>query len=76
MVVDGIEKVANRITKGLIMSALIVGSTLMMRIDTHWRLFGYPGFAMLCFVLAAAGALLLIYNMHSQDRRNRKNRPR
>jgi predicted unusual protein kinase regulating ubiquinone biosynthesis (AarF/ABC1/UbiB family) len=76
MVVDGIEKVANRITKGLIMSALIVGSTLMMRIDTHWRMFGYPGFAMLCFILAAAGALLLIYNMHSQDRRNRKNRSR
>jgi ubiquinone biosynthesis protein len=76
MVVDGIEKVANRITKGLLMASLIIGSTLMMRIDTRWRMFGYPGFAMLWFLLAAAGALLLIYSIHSEDRKSRKNRPK
>ncbi len=76
MVVDGIEKVANRITNGLLLAALIIGAALMMRIDTHWRLFGYPGFAMLIFVLALAGSVILIYNIHAQDRKNRKNRPR
>jgi hypothetical protein len=28
---------------------LIVGAALLMRVDTPFRLFGYPGFAILCF---------------------------
>jgi ubiquinone biosynthesis protein len=76
MVVEGIEKVANRITNGLLLAALIIGAALMMRIDTSWHLFGYPGFAMLCFLAAGIGALYLIYNIAAQDRRSRKNRPR
>ena len=75
MVVDGIEKVANRITNGLLLAALIIGAALMMRIDTRWRLFGYPGFAMLCFLAAALGAVVLLYNIAVQDRKSRKHRP-
>jgi len=75
MVVDGIEKVANRVTKGILLGALIIGAALITRIDTHWRLFGYPGFAMLCFLGAAIGALVLLYNIYSEDRRSRKSRP-
>jgi len=71
-VVDGIEKVANRITHGLLLAALIVGGALMMRVDTSWRIFGYPGFAMLCFLAAATGALILVFNMSAQDRKRRK----
>jgi predicted unusual protein kinase regulating ubiquinone biosynthesis (AarF/ABC1/UbiB family) len=76
IVVDGIEKVANRITNGILLAALIIGAALMMRIETRWTLFGYPGFAMLCFLGAAIGALFLLYNIYSQDRKGRKNRPR
>ena len=47
MVVDGIEKVANRVTKGILLASVIIGAALMMRRDTQWNLFGYPGFAML-----------------------------
>jgi ubiquinone biosynthesis protein len=75
MVVDGIEKVANRVTKGILLAALIIGAALMMRIDTHWTLFGYPGFAMLCFLAAGVGALALLYNIYAEDRASRKNRP-
>jgi predicted unusual protein kinase regulating ubiquinone biosynthesis (AarF/ABC1/UbiB family) len=75
MVVDGIEKVANRITNGLLLAALIIGAALMMRIDTRWHLFGYPGFAMLCFLAAALGAVVLLYNIAVQDRKSRKHRP-
>jgi ubiquinone biosynthesis protein len=35
-------KIANRITSGVILAALIVGATLMMGIQTSWTLFGYP----------------------------------
>ncbi len=74
MVVEGIEKVANRITNGLLLAALIVGAALMMRIDTRWRLFGYPGLAIVCFIMSAIGAVVLLYNISVQDHRSKKSR--
>jgi ubiquinone biosynthesis protein len=74
MVVEGIEKVANRITNGLLIASIIIGASLLMRIDTSWHLFGYPGFAMLFFLFGAFSALILIYNIASQDRKSRKRR--
>jgi hypothetical protein len=73
IVVEGIEKVANRITHGLLLTALIIAGALMTRVDTRWKLFGYPGFAMLCFLGAAGGACLLVFNMTTQDRKRRRN---
>ncbi len=76
MVVDGIEKVANRITKGLLLAALIIGAALLMRIETSWQIFGYPGLAILCFIAAVVFAIALLYNISAEDRQSRKNRPR
>jgi len=76
MVVDGIEKVANRITTALLLAALIVGAALMMRVETRWHFLGYPGLAMVCFVAAGFGAVTLLYTISAQDRKSRKNRPR
>jgi predicted unusual protein kinase regulating ubiquinone biosynthesis (AarF/ABC1/UbiB family) len=75
MVVEGIEKVANRITNGILIAALIIGAALMTRVETSWHVFGYPGFAMLCFLAAAIGAVTLLYKIYAHDRRNRRNRP-
>ena len=74
--VDGIEKVANRITNGLLLASLIICSALMMRIETRWHQFGYPGFAMLCFLAAVIGTVILLYNISVQDHKSRKNRSR
>ena len=76
MLVDGIEKVANRVTKGILLASMIIGAALMMRITTRWSVFGYPGFAMLCFLAAAVGTVTLLYNIYSEDRASRKHRPR
>jgi predicted unusual protein kinase regulating ubiquinone biosynthesis (AarF/ABC1/UbiB family) len=76
MVVESIEKVANRITHGLLLAALIIGAALLTRVDTSWHIFGYPGLAMLFFLAAGLGAVSLIYRIHAQDRRSHKNRPR
>lgn len=59
--IESIQKIANRITAGVIAAAMIVGAALMMRVDTAHRLFGYPAFALLMFLLAAGlgGALVL-----------------
>jgi ubiquinone biosynthesis protein len=66
MVVEGIQKVANRITAGIILAALIVGAALLMRVQTDFRIFGYPGLAILCFVGAAGGGFFLLMTILSQ----------
>ena len=72
MVVDAMQKIANRITSGLILAALIMGASLLMRIETAFRIFGYPGLAMLCFLAAAGGGFWLVISIVIQDQKSRK----
>jgi predicted unusual protein kinase regulating ubiquinone biosynthesis (AarF/ABC1/UbiB family) len=74
LVVDGIEKVANRVTKGILLASLIIGAALMTRVDTRWHVFGYPGFAMVCFLGASVGAVGLLHGIYSEDRSTRRRR--
>ena len=67
-IIGGLQKVANRITLGLILASLIVGAAMLMRIDTTFRIFGYPGFAMILFLLAATGAMYLAAQIMLNDR--------
>ena len=72
---EGLQKIANRITSGIVLSALIVGASLLMHVETDFRIFGYPGLAMLCFLGAAAGGVWLLASILVQDsRRSRKPR--
>jgi predicted unusual protein kinase regulating ubiquinone biosynthesis (AarF/ABC1/UbiB family) len=73
-VIEGMQKIANRVTSGLILAALIVGAALLMRVDTDFRLLGYPGFAIVCFIAAALGGVVLLVNIFLQDRAYRKPR--
>jgi predicted unusual protein kinase regulating ubiquinone biosynthesis (AarF/ABC1/UbiB family) len=72
VVLDGLQKVANRITLGLILAALIVGAALMMRVETSFRILGYPGFPTIFFLLAAIAALVLIVNIVFYDEKPKK----
>lgn len=72
VIIEGLQKVANRITLGLILSALIVGAALLMQVETSFRIFGYPGFAILCFLGVAAGGLLLIIPILLHDHSSKK----
>ena len=65
---DGLQKVANRITAGLVLAALIVGAVMLMRVETTFRIFGYPGLAMLLFLAAAAGGFWLVGSIFLHDR--------
>jgi ubiquinone biosynthesis protein len=51
----------------LILAALIVGASLLMRIETPFMLFGYPGIAIICFLAAAAGGIYLLVSIFIQD---------
>src|SRR5258706_278210 len=59
----GVQKLANRVTTGLIIAALIVGAALLMRIDTSSKLFGYPSIAIVCFFAAALAGVWLILSI-------------
>lgn len=72
VVLEGLQKVANRITLGLVVAALIVGAALLMRVETSWRIWGYPGLAMILFLLAAAAGGMLIFSIVFYDEKRRK----
>jgi predicted unusual protein kinase regulating ubiquinone biosynthesis (AarF/ABC1/UbiB family) len=64
---EGLQKVANRITLGLVLASLIIGAALLMRVETSFRIFGYPGLAIICFLAAAAGGVMLVVNIIFYD---------
>ena len=63
----GFQKVANRITLGLLLAALIVGAAMLMKVETSFRILGYPGLAIIFFVLAAAGGVALAATILFKD---------
>jgi predicted unusual protein kinase regulating ubiquinone biosynthesis (AarF/ABC1/UbiB family) len=62
-IIEGLQKVANRIAVGLILAALIVGAAMLMRVQTEFTILGYPGLAMLLFLAAAAGGFWMAWNV-------------
>jgi ubiquinone biosynthesis protein len=72
MLVEGFQKVANRITAGVILASLILGASLLMRIQTRFTIFGYPGLAIVCFLAAAGGGVWLLFTIFFQDEKIKK----
>ena len=72
VIIQGLQKIANRISLGLVLAALIVGAALLMRVETSFRIFGYPGFAMLFFLGVGGGGLFLIIRILMHDRPSKK----
>jgi len=70
----GIQKLANRVTAGLIIAALTIGAAMMMQIDTASKLFGYPTVAIVCFFVAGVAGLCLIVTaiLHDLPQRRRR----
>jgi predicted unusual protein kinase regulating ubiquinone biosynthesis (AarF/ABC1/UbiB family) len=66
--IRGLQKIANRITVGLILAAMIVGAALLMRVETRFTIMGYPGVAILLFAAAVLGGALLVINILRSDR--------
>jgi len=74
LLMEGLQKIANRITMGLILAALIVGSAMLMRVETSFKILGYPGFAIIFFMIAAGGGIVLVINILYNDEKSRKDR--
>jgi hypothetical protein len=52
----------------LIVAALIVGAALLMQVPTSFRILGYPGLAILFFLAAALGGVVLVVSILASDR--------
>ena len=63
----GFQKVANRITLGLLLAALIIGAAMLMQVETSFRILGYPGLAIIFFLLAAGGGIALMLSILLKD---------
>ncbi len=66
----GFQKVANRIAMGLVLAALIIGGAMLMNIESSFTILGYPGLALILFLLAVGGSVMMIYSIvfHDLDR--------
>ena len=69
--IEGFQKVANRIALGLVLAALIVGAAMLMQVRTTFTIFGYPGLAMVLFIAAAAGGIWMVISIMTGDRHKR-----
>ena len=72
ILLDGLQKIANRITLGLVLAALIVGAALMMRVETSFKIFGYPGLPAIFFLLAALAGMALVISIIFYDKHPKK----
>ena len=69
--IEGFQKVANRIAMGLILAALIVGAAMLMRVRTSFQIWGYPGVAIILFLAAASGGIALVVSILFYDKSGR-----
>jgi hypothetical protein len=66
-IIEGLQKVANRIALGLVLAALIVGAAMLMQVRTNFTILGYPGLAMLLFMAAAGGGFWMAWTILASD---------
>jgi ubiquinone biosynthesis protein len=68
----GFQKLANRLTMGLVVAALIVGAALLIQVETASKLFGYPSLAIVCFLTAATCGFALMWSIFRSDHKVNK----
>ena len=69
--IESMQKIANRITVGIIAAAMIVGAALMMDVPTRQQLFGYPALALVMFVIATGLGGALVISVLAGDRKTK-----
>ncbi|MFL6592864.1 MAG: ABC1 kinase family protein [Luteimonas sp.] len=66
---ENLQKIANRIAAGLVTAALIMASSLMMRVGSEHQLFGYPAIALLLFIVGAGLGIAIVLSALLGDRK-------
>jgi predicted unusual protein kinase regulating ubiquinone biosynthesis (AarF/ABC1/UbiB family) len=69
--IESMQKIANRITVGIIAAAMIVGAALIMDVPSTRTLLGYPALALVMFVIAAGLGGGLVVSILAGDRKTK-----
>ncbi|WOB10597.1 ABC1 kinase family protein [Piscinibacter gummiphilus] len=69
---DQLDRAASRLTVGLVVAALIVGSSIVMTVQGGPKLFGLPAFGLIGFVGACVGAVWLLRSISRSGRHDGK----
>ena len=69
---DAFQKVANRITLGIIIASMIIGAAMLVKIKSTFTILGYPGLAIILFTLAAIIGFYVIYQIIIKDENFKK----
>jgi predicted unusual protein kinase regulating ubiquinone biosynthesis (AarF/ABC1/UbiB family) len=72
LLMEGFQKVANRITLGLVLAALIVGASILARVESSWTILGYPAIAIIFFVAAGGAGLFLVATILMSDQKSQR----
>jgi hypothetical protein len=72
LLMEGFQKVANRITLGLVLAALIVGASILSRVESTWKILGYPALAIIFFVAAAGAGIWLVVTILVSDQKSQR----
>jgi ubiquinone biosynthesis protein len=67
--IENLQKIANRISTGIIIGSLILASAMLMRMEGGPRLFGYPALSASLFIIAAVLGLSIVINALLRDRK-------
>ncbi len=73
---ENLQKIANRVSAGIVTAALILAAAMMMKVDTGWHLFGYPAIAFTLMCIGVALGLGIILSALIFDRRARSKEER
>ena len=68
---ENLQKIANRIASSVVIAALLLSSTQLMRLDVGPTMFGYPTLAVLMFLIAAVLGVVLVVSAMRYDRHAR-----
>ena len=64
-----LERSANRVTIGLVVAALIVGTAITSTVTSGWQIFGLPVLGVLGFSASTAIGLWLMFSISRSPRR-------
>lgn len=67
--IESMQKIANRITAGVITAGLIIGAAMMMRVPSSAQLFGYPALALILFLVAFVLGAAIVGSTLLSDRK-------
>jgi predicted unusual protein kinase regulating ubiquinone biosynthesis (AarF/ABC1/UbiB family) len=73
---ENVQKIANRVSTGIIVAALILASALLMRLEAGPRLLGYPALALVLFSIAALLGLGIVASALLRDHKARPHETR